>query len=129
MGQTQRAILSKIAPQLVVMDVVKTAEYYRDSLGFKILGYFSDPPVYAMVERDNVEIHFGKADDESMRTNEAARRGLGSDVYIWTNDLDALHTELVENNVEIAEGPVKRIYGSTEITVRDCNGFSIVFGD
>lgn len=124
-----RAKLSKVAPQLVVTDVVTTAEYYRDRLGFKILGYFSDPPVYAMVERDNVEIHFGKADGDNMQTNEAVRRGLGSDVYIWTNDLGALHKELLANNVEIAEGPVKRIYGSTELTVRDCSGFSIVFGD
>lgn len=51
----------KVAPPFVVTDVMKTAEFYRDSLGFKILDYFLDPPVYAMVERDDVEIHFGKA--------------------------------------------------------------------
>src|SRR5687768_18490443 len=115
MEQVRRAKLSKVAPQLVVTDVVKTAEYYRDSLGFNILGYFADPPVYAMVERDNVEIHFGKADSNNVQKNEAVRRDLGSDVYIWTDNLDALHKELVANNVEIAGGPVKRVYGSTEI--------------
>ncbi|MCA1590489.1 MAG: hypothetical protein LC734_08890, partial [Acidobacteria bacterium] len=31
------AIFQKIAPQLVVCDVVKTAEHYRDVLGFEIL--------------------------------------------------------------------------------------------
>ena len=125
----ERAKFSKMAPQFVVTDVVKTAEFYRDKLGFKILSYFLDPPVYAMVERDNVELHFGKADGDTMQTNEAVRRGLGNDIYIWTEDLDALHKELIANNVEIVEGPVKRIYGSTEITIRDCNGFTIVFGD
>jgi hypothetical protein len=40
-----------IVPQFVVPDVVRTAEYYRDVLGFTILGYFLDPPVYAMVRR------------------------------------------------------------------------------
>ena len=64
-----------------------------------------------------------------MQTNEAVRKGLGSDVYIWPNDLDAVHTELIANNVEIVEGPVKRVYGRTEITIRDCNGFQLVFGD
>jgi catechol 2,3-dioxygenase-like lactoylglutathione lyase family enzyme len=123
------AEFSKMAPQLVVTDVVKTAEFYRDKLGFKILGYFLDPPVYAMLERDNVELHFGKADGDTMQTNEAVRKGLGSDVYIWTNDLEALHKELIANNLEIVEGPVKRVYGTTEITIRDCNGFTIVFGD
>ncbi len=81
-----------MAPQFVVTDVVKTAEFYRDKLGFKILSYFLDPPVYAMVERDNVELHFGKADGDAMQTNEAVRRGLGSDVYIWIDDLDARFT-------------------------------------
>ncbi len=125
----ERAKFEKMAPQLVVTDVVKTAEFYRDKLGFKILGYFLDPPVYAMLARDNVELHFGKADGDTMQTNEAVRRGLGNDVYIWTDDLESLHKELIANNVEIVEGPVKRVYGTIEITVRDCNGFTIVFGD
>lgn len=123
------AKFEKMAPQFVVKDVVKTAEFYRDKLSFTILSYFLDPPVYAMLERDNVELHFGKADGDTMQTNEAVRRGLGGDVYIWTDDLDSLHKELIANSVEIVEGPVKRVYGSTEITIRDCNGFTIVFGD
>jgi catechol 2,3-dioxygenase-like lactoylglutathione lyase family enzyme len=36
-----------------VPDVVATAEFYRDKLGFELLGYFLDPPVYAMVRRDS----------------------------------------------------------------------------
>jgi len=83
-----RAILTNIAPQFVVLDVVKTAEYYRDVLGFTILGYFLDPPVFAMVARNEVEIHFCKADSLQIQVNEAVRRGLGTDAYIlcriWT---------------------------------------------
>ena len=55
--------LKQIAPQFVVPDVVTTAEYYRDALGFTILGYYPDPPVYAIVRRDNVEIHLGTGDE------------------------------------------------------------------
>ena len=121
--------LLKVAPPWVVPDVVKTAEYYRDELGFAILGYFADPPVYAMVARDDVEIHFGKGDTDTVQVNEAVRRGLGSDVYIWVDDIHELFREFSARNVEIVEGPVKRIYESTEVVVRDLNGFSIVFGD
>ena len=121
--------LKKIAPQFVVLDVVKTAEYYRDELGFTILGYFKDPPVYAMVARDDVEIHFGKADADKVQMNESVRRGLGTDVYVWVSDINGLFEELSAKNVEIVEGPVKQIYGSTEIVIRDCNGFQLVFGD
>ena len=68
------AKLNKVAPQFVVVDVVKTAEYYRDSLGFNILGFFSTPPVFAMVERDGVELHFGKADNVDAITNSIKRK-------------------------------------------------------
>ena len=119
----------RLAPQIVVPDVVSTAEYYRDELGFKILGYFADPPVFAMVERDEVEIHFGKADKGSiMQMNESVRRGLGTDIYIWVSDIDAIFEELSGKNVRIVEGPVKRIYDCIEIVVKDCNGFQLVFG-
>jgi hypothetical protein len=62
-AQTNSAVrLTKISPQFAVPDVVVAAEYYRDKLGFQILGYFWDPPVYSIVRRDSVEIHFGKLD-------------------------------------------------------------------
>ena len=119
----------KLAPQLVVPDVVKTAEFYRDELGFKILGYFLDPPVYAMVSRDGAEIHFGKADNNSVQVNESVRKRLGTDVYIWVSDIDQLFAELSGRNVEIVDGPIKRVYGSREVVIKDCNGFQLVFGD
>jgi hypothetical protein len=43
-----------IAPFFLVADVVRAAEYYRDKLGFTIRGYFfEEPPVFAMVGRDD----------------------------------------------------------------------------
>src|SRR5262245_45567133 len=71
------AKLTAICPTFIVPDVVATAEHYRDVLGFKILGYFLDPPVFAMVARDAAEIHFGKADvGTSISPNSARRKGI-----------------------------------------------------
>lgn len=121
--------LSQVAPAFVVKDVVKTAEYYRDELGFTILGYFLDPPVFAMVARDGVEFHFGKIDEgQEMKGNEIIRKGLGNDAYIFVDDVQALFEEFSAKNVEIVEGPVKRIYDCIELTIRDINGFQLVFG-
>src|SRR4030095_6116012 len=118
----------RLAPQIGVRDVVSTAEVYRDGLGFTILAYFADPPVYAMVQRDEAEIHFGKADEGStVQVNETLRKGLGNDLYIWVSDIDALFEELSAKNVQIVEGPVKRIYQSIEVVIKDCNGFQLVF--
>jgi len=119
----------KIATQFVVEDVIATAEYYQSVLGFELLGYFADPPVYAMLSRGNVEMHFGKVDGGSADSSSTRFRRVGFDAYIWVDDVHALYDELKANGANITEGPVKRIYESTEIEVLDCNGFKLVFGD
>ena len=47
-----------------------------------------------MVARDEVEIHFGKADAIKVQVNESVRSGLGSDVYIWVSDINGIFEEL-----------------------------------
>ena len=125
--ETARSVQFKsIAPSFVVDDVVSTAEYYRDVLGFQILGYFADPPAFAMVGRGGVEIHFGKADAEPQRSN-LELRAISSDAYIWVDDVEALFQELKASGADIIEGPTRRIYDCVEMEVRDCNGFKLVF--
>jgi uncharacterized glyoxalase superfamily protein PhnB len=125
--ETSSAVsFQSIAPQFVVPDVVKAAEYYRDSLGFEILGYFLDPPVYAIVKRQGVEIHFGKS--SAPPRSSTSIRPEGMDAYIFVDDVDRLAKEFAERSTNIVEGPVDRIYGRREITVVDCFGYKIVFG-
>lgn len=119
--------LTTISPQFVVPDVIAAAEYYRDVLGFRILGYFLDPPVFAMVARDTAEIHFGKADDGAGPSPNSSRRGIGLDAYIWVNDLDSLHAELKARGAEIIEAPVLRVYKCYEMVVEDNFGFRLCF--
>jgi catechol 2,3-dioxygenase-like lactoylglutathione lyase family enzyme len=122
------ARLLKVSPEFIVPDVVAAAEYYRDTLGFEILDYFLDPPVYAMVERDSVVIHFGKAaPGNAPSPNNSRRPGLGLDAYIWVNDLDALFAELKGRNAKIIDGPVMRVYKCYEMVVEDNYGFRLAF--
>ncbi|MGB4850227.1 MAG: VOC family protein [Saprospiraceae bacterium] len=117
-----------IAPQLVVRDVVKTAEYYRDILGFTIIDYFLDPPVYAMVQRDGFRIHFGKSNIDSIQINEEIRKGT-SDFIIWVPEIDSFYSELIAKGADIIGGIVKRIYGGREFVIRDCDGHQILVGE
>ncbi|MBV9241417.1 MAG: bleomycin resistance protein [Acidobacteria bacterium] len=121
--------LHSIAPTFVVADVVRTAEYYRDVLGFELLGYFLDPPVFAMAQRGRVEIHFGKSSTGETICNETVRKGLGTDAYIFVSDIVALFDELTAKGATIVDGPTERPYGRTEIEVLDCDGHKLVFGE
>jgi predicted enzyme related to lactoylglutathione lyase len=128
--QTKAAVECRmIAPQFVVPDVVAAAEYYRDVLGFRVRGYFLDPPIYAIVARDSVEIHFGKLDRGIATTSPNIQRREGSiDAYIWVNDLDPLYAELRERGAKIVEPPTTQVYKCYEMVVEDGFGFRLAFG-
>ena len=117
-----------IAPQFIVPDVVAAAEFYRDVLGFRICGYFLDPPVYAIVARDSAEIHFGKADAGSPASPNIRRREGSLDAYIWVTDLDPLYVELKGRGAKIVEPPAMRVYECYEMVVEDNFGFRLAFG-
>jgi len=117
-----------IAPQLVVADVKRTAEYYRDVLGFNIIGLVADPPVYGMVERDGIQVHFGKSDSPQIKMNRDFR-SISHDYMIWVPEIDAFYDELNSNRVKILEEIVMRPYGSREFVFEDCDGHRILVGD
>ena len=115
------------ASHFLVKDVIESAEFYRDKLGFQILGYFGQPAIFVMVSRGDVEIHMSFSKSEIIH-KASDLQSLPCDVYIWVSDIEGLFEELNENKVAIVEGPVKRIYNCTEIIIKDCNGYYLVFG-
>jgi hypothetical protein len=116
-----------ICPHFVVPDVLASAEHYRDALGFKIMGYWLDPPVFAIVARDDVEIQFGKSDNGALPSPNIVRRESGLDAYIWVNDLDALYAELQGRGAKILEAPLMRVYKCYELLVEDNFGYRLCF--
>jgi len=113
-------------PQFTVPDVVRTAEYYRDVLGFQIAGYWSTPPVFAIVWRDKVEVFFNQARGTEARTGRAPG---AYDAYLRVAGVEALAAELRARGADIVEGPVLRVYEQRELVVRDCNGLVLTFGE
>ncbi|HEX7696085.1 MAG TPA: VOC family protein [Candidatus Acidoferrum sp.] len=126
--QTKAAAKCKaICPHFVVPDVVASAEHCRDFLGFKILSHFLDPPVFAVVARDDVVIHFGKSDNGARPSPNVTRRSIGLDAYIWVNDLDTLYAALQGLGAKIIEPPTMRVYKCYELVVEGNFGFRLCF--
>ena len=122
-----KAKCKSICPHFVAPDVVASAEYYRDVLGFKILSYFLAPPAFAVVARDNVVIHFGKSDNGAVPSPNVTRRSIGLDAYIWANDLDDWYAELQGRGAKIIAPPTMRAYKCYELVVEDNFGFRLCF--
>lgn len=98
-------------PQFTVPDVVQTAEYYRDVLGFEIAGYWDGeqahhgtdrPAVFGIVKRDQVRLHFNRAEQSEVRTGRADG---AYDLYFHVTGVDALAEELRRRGAIILEGP------------------------
>ncbi|MBV9886266.1 MAG: hypothetical protein JO119_06955 [Acidobacteria bacterium] len=122
-----RARFQGVNPHFVVPNVVEAAEYYRDVFGFSILGVYFEPPVFAMVGRDDVVIQFGRVDHGETATPNRKRREEALDAYIWVDNVDALYAELRANGAKILEQPVLRFYKCYELVVEDLNGYVLVF--
>jgi uncharacterized glyoxalase superfamily protein PhnB len=120
--------LSAIAPYFLVADVVGAAEYYRDKLGFTIRGYFfEDPPVFAMIGRDELIIMLALMEGGRGGSNRD-HKSVGLDAYLWTEDADAIYAEFRHSGADIVAPPVMRSYGMKEFEVRDLDGYVLCFG-
>jgi uncharacterized glyoxalase superfamily protein PhnB len=120
--------ITGIAPYFLVADVVKAAEHYRDRLGFAIRGYFfEDPPVFAMVGRDDQIIMLSLIENGRGGSNRGYKPE-AIDAYIWIDDVDTLHAELQAGGADIVSPPQLRVYGMKELEVRDLDGYVICFG-
>lgn len=98
----------RIAPTLGVRDVKKAAEYYTNVLGFECPnGVFEgvapgEGGVYAIVNRDGVEVHL------QIRRREVfagERERIEGDVYLFVPDADALFEEFRAKGVTIHRAP------------------------
>ena len=137
MSQTDTPTVHFLAavPQFTVPDLIRTAEYYRDVLGFQIAGYWDGEraslvpdtsPVFAIVWRDHVQVFFNRADQSDLRTGRAQG---AYDAYFRVTGIDALAEELRARGAEILDGPEDRVYGQHELVIRDCHDLILCFGE
>ena len=119
-----------IAPYFLVDDVITTANWYRDRLGFRYERFWGDPPVFCMVYRRGVVIMLSQVEPKGqMRPNRMVEREGGAwDAYIWIDDADGLAAEFTGNGVRLARGLCNQEYGCRDFEVDDYNGYRLCFG-
>jgi len=119
-------MIPQIAPQFFTTDVPATLAYYKDKLGFECLGTWQNPPVYAIVVRDQHAIHFRCAEPPAANADKYTDEPL--DAYFYIEDADALYTEYAAQGVEFARGLANMPWKSRGFVVKDCDGRLLAFG-
>ena len=117
-----------IAPYFMVDDVVATANFYRDKLGFRYDRFWGDPPAFCMVTRGGIIIMLSQIAGAVSPNGSRDAHGDAWDAYVWVDDADALHQEFAEKGVRIARPICEQPYGNRDFDALDCNGYRLCFG-
>jgi len=120
----------RVAPYFVVDDVVATANFYRDKLGFSYERFWGEPPCFCMVRRQGTIIMLKQVSGPGyMRPNRTPDpEDFTWDAYFWIDDADTLLTEFQAKGVKIVRPICDQEYNMRELDIEDCNGFRLCFG-
>ena len=130
MSQAGKSVFLEAAPFLLVDDVVKSGEYWRDVLGFNLGRYFGNPPGFTIMQRNTARVMLRQAPAASRPAaiTNTAKMHEALDLYIWVSDVTALATELKQRGADIVNPPEFED-GRNEMLVCDLNGYLICFGE
>ena len=109
-------------PVLGVQDVLKTAAYFRDVLGFQALSVVGDPPAFAIVERDTFEVFIQRVPHARPADPHAWS------IYLHCADAAALKAEVTARGAALNSDLIDKIYGQREFEIAGPENLIIVFG-
>lgn len=103
---------------LSVTDVARAVEFYETKLGFTRAFVDGDPPTFAGINLDHVQIFL----------QQGTPNPSGTAVYFVIGDADELYAFHKANGVEIVAQPADEPYGLRDFFVRDLYGYRLGFG-
>lgn len=114
-------LFSHASPIFRVSDVLATAEYYRDKLGFTIDFQWENPPSYIVLHRDEIAIHLAESSNVVPLSPFPA-------LYVFVHDVDHIYEEYASRGVQIV-GPISDTdYQMREFMIEDINGTRLMIG-
>src|SRR5262245_52952498 len=118
--------MGKPSPCFLVSDVLGTARWYRDQLGFQF-STWGDPPDFAIVFRDELEIFLRQPKTSFPPRGARVVEPGAIDAFLRVSDVDALAAELTSRGVHLTTEPVTRFYKYRELEVTDPDGYVLCF--
>jgi hypothetical protein len=122
------SVFLEAAPFLLVDDVVKAGEHYRDVLGFELGRYFGEPAGFVIVRRNLARVMLRQAPARPALLSNTAKLPHALDLYIWVSDVTTLAGELRSRGARIVSEPEVED-GRREMLVHDLDGYLICFGE
>lgn len=117
--------IRQIWPLLAVEDIGRSIDFYRDRLGFAVVGQAeSEGRVFwCRMSRSSASIMLQQAEDDD---GPAGERGRGVTLYFICDDADSMHADLSSRGLRLA-APSLAPYGMKQVFVPEPDGYSICF--
>ena len=124
--------LQKITPNLIVADVQRSIEFYRDVLEFTVTQTVPEhgPFVFAIVQRGGVEVFLNAPEPARAEYPALAKREIGGTLtlFMHVRGVRAAHEHL-KNRVPVVMPFEKKWYGVTEFAFTDPDGYVVTFAE
>jgi uncharacterized glyoxalase superfamily protein PhnB len=117
----------RVAPVLVVQNVSASVAYYRDALGFQVIGTFGHPVEMAFVGRGGVQLMLQDAEGRPTPGPNSNYKSIAWDALFWVPDVSGLHSEVVERGATIRRDPHDTLYGTVEFHATDPDSHVVCF--
>jgi GNAT superfamily N-acetyltransferase/uncharacterized glyoxalase superfamily protein PhnB len=112
--------LSHVEPVLAVKSVTETVAYWHTVLGFPNKWTWGEPPNHGGVTWQGVFIQFSQYP-------ELASVSQGNSIFMRVKNLEAFYRFHKSKNAEIVEPIENKPWGLASYTVRDINGYYVIF--
>ncbi len=114
---------------LLVRDVVKAADHYRDAMGFEYERFWGEPPSFVILHRDGMYLMLKQAEDPKHVVPHWTVSDKLWNVYFWVSGIDGLYAEFLRRGARIDYGLCDQSYGCREFGVQDLDRHDIAFGE
>ena len=125
------ALMPKItasAPVLLVRDVVASANYFRDCVGFTYERFWGAPPDFCICRRDGHHLMLARAPDPAQIKPLWQLRENTWNAYFWVDDVETLFAEMKAAGARIDYGLCTQPYDVREFGIQDLAGHDLALG-
>ena len=119
--------LVPVAPEFFVRDVDASIRFYVDGLGFQLLRRDGDFAVLALGDAHVLLAGPGIGGSELRKWIESAPRGVGLNVRIMVDDVDAMYARVKAAGAPVVDDIKDQDYGLRDFMAADLDGFVLRF--
>ena len=119
-------VVKDVVPILLVRDVTRSAEFFREKLGFRIDFLHGLPPFYGSVSRDGVKMHLRFVHEPNFTAIASREESLLCASFEVSN-AQGLFEEFKRRGAEFTQPLRKQAWGGTDFHVQDPDGNVISF--